>query len=289
MDQPHRYGKMSLQSARRASLGRLGIGVLGLLMGCQSPSWPACELQVDGRQQHSAHRVKTPPLIDGKLDEQAWKDAPRTQPFVSISGAGNGTPKHATYAKILWDDTHVYFAAEIEEPNLWGTLTARDSIIFKNNAFEVFLDPDRDRKSYFELEINSLGTEWDLLMDKPYSDGGSANSGFDTQGLVSAVHLNGTLNDPSDVDQGWTVEVAIPFAAMTEMRGTARPPTNGDVWWVNLSRVQWSLEVNKAMDAYAKSKGPDGRELPEKYWVWSPIGERNMHKPERWGLVMFVQ
>ena len=265
------------------------MGVLGLTMGCQTRAWPESELQVDGRQKHTAHRVTIPPLIDGRLDEPAWKDAASTSAFVSIVGPEKGAPEHTAHAKILWDDTHVYFAAEIEEPHLWGTLTERDSIIFRNNAFEVFLDPDRDRNNYFEFEINSLGTFWDLLMDKPYSDGGSADNGFDTPGLVSAVHLNGTLNDPSDVDQGWTVEVAIPFTAMVDMRGTAKPPTSGDVWWVNFSRVQWRLDVTKDGKGYAKRKGDDGSELPEQYWVWSPIGVRNMHKPERWGLVMFAQ
>ena len=276
-------------SKRMVSLGLLAMGLLGLTAGCQTHAWPESELKVSGRQTHKAHRVQTPPVIDGKLDEQAWKDAPRTNPFVSIVGPEKGSPDHAAHGKILWDDTHVYFAAEIEEPHLWGTLTERDSVIFRNNAFEVFLDPDRDRQNYYELEINSLGTLWDLLMDKPYSDEGSPDNGFDTPGLALAVHLNGTLNDPSDVDQGWTVEVAIPFTAMEKMRGTTAPPAIGEVWWANLSRVQWRLDVTENNQAYTKRKAPDGTELPEQYWVWSPIGERNMHKPERWGLVMFVE
>jgi len=44
--------------------------------------------------------------------------------------------------QMLWDDECLYIAAEMEEPHLWATLTEHDSIIFHDNDFEVFLDPD---------------------------------------------------------------------------------------------------------------------------------------------------
>ena len=54
------------------------------------------------------------------------------------------------------------------EPDLWATLKKRDSVIFYDNDFELFIDPDGDTHCYYELEINSHGTEWDLFLDKPY-------------------------------------------------------------------------------------------------------------------------
>ena len=96
--------------------------------------------------------------IDGRLDEPSWKAAAWTDPFVDILGDRAPRPRFATRAKMLWDDDYFYFAADIEEPHLWATLTARDSVIFQDNDFEIFIDPDGDTHNYFELEINAFAT-----------------------------------------------------------------------------------------------------------------------------------
>ena len=75
---------------------------------------------------------------------------------------------------MLWDDDFFYIAAALEEPHVWATLTEHDSVIFQDPDFEVFLDPDGDNHSYYEIEINALGTVWDLRLVKPYRDGGPA-------------------------------------------------------------------------------------------------------------------
>ena len=59
---------------------------------------------------------------------------------------------------MLWDDDYFYIGAELREPHVWGTLTAHDSVIFHDNDFEVFIDPNGDNHEYYEFEINALGT-----------------------------------------------------------------------------------------------------------------------------------
>ena len=107
-----------------------------------------------------------------------------------------------------------------------------------------------------------------------------------TAGQLSAVHLDGTLNDPGDRDLGWSVELAIPWAAFADGGRTAVPPPPGSRWRVNFSRVQWDLDV--AGGGYLKRRGSDGKPLPEHNWVWSPQGVIDMHRPERWGYVQFT-
>ena len=63
---------------------------------------------------------------------------------------------------MLWDDEYFYFAAELIEDQIWATLTERDSVIFYDNDFEIFIDPDGDSHQYYEFEINALNTVWDL-------------------------------------------------------------------------------------------------------------------------------
>jgi hypothetical protein len=226
------------------------------------------------------YRARGPVVIDGKLDDAAWKDAPWSEAFVDIEGGRKPRPRFRTRMKMLWDDRALYIAAELEEPHVWATLTKHDSIIFHDNDFEVFLDPDGDRHLYGELEVNALDTTWDLLLSRPYRDRGRAVSAWEILGLKTAVHIDGTLNDPRDTDRGWSVEIAWPWEGIRELTRAEVPPRDGDQWRINFSRVQWRHEVEGGK--YRKVKG-----RREDNWVWSPQGAIDMHRPERWGYLQF--
>ena len=183
---------------------------------------------------------------------------------------------------MLWDDRAFYIAAQMEEPHVWATLTERDSVIFHDNDFEVFLNPSRDTRNYYELEVNALNTVWDLLLRKPYREGGQADNAWFIKGLQTAVHIRGTLNDPGDSDEGWDVEIAMPWAAFDAHTSHPGPPKNREVWKVNFSRVEWDTQIINGQ--YRKIPN-----LPEHNWVWSPMGLIDMHLPDRWGDVRFVE
>ena len=219
-------------------------------------------------------------VIDGKLDEPSWQRAQWTPAFVDIEGDRKERPAFLTRAKMLWDDKYFYIAADLEEPHVWATLTKRDAVIYRDNDFEVFIDPDGDTHLYYEFEINAHGTEWDLLLAKPYRDGGPYINAWYIDGLKTAVQVWGTINDPSDTDQGWSVEMAFPLHVL-QQANSRRGPLAGQIWRVNFSRVQWELEVVEG--GYAKVPGRS-----EDNWVWSPQGLINMHYPEKWGYVLFA-
>ena len=223
-----------------------------------------------------------PPALDGRLTEGAWRAAPWTDNFVDIIGELRPKPTYQTRVKMLWDDAYFYLAAELEEPHIWATLTEHDSVIFQDNDFEVFLDPDGDNHNYYEIEVNALGTIWDLRLVKPYRDGGPALNSWHVPGLKTAVRVDGTLNDPSDTDKSWTVTLALPWADLAEFAGRPAPPSDGDQWRVNFSRVEWDITTENGI----YRKAPD---TPEHNWVWSPQGVVDMHRPERWGYVQFSE
>ena len=261
----------------------IGCIMAGSAMGSDSVPMPTIPYEP---QTYDCARTDHPPVIDGVLESESWDSAPWTDAFVDIVGPARPAPRHRTRVRMLWDASHFYFAAELEEPHLWGTLTERDAIIFHDNDFEVFIDPDGDTHHYYELEINALGTVWDLLLVKPYRDGGPAQHEWDIEGLQSAVHLDGTLNDPADTDRRWTVEIAWPWTSFGAGAGVPSPPRPGDTWRVNFSRVQWHLEHSDGN--YRKVMDPEkGKPLAEDNWVWSPQGLVNMHYPEMWGQVRF--
>ena len=214
------------------------------------------------------------PSIDGKLADIAWNNARWTESFVDIEGPKKPSPRFRTRAKMLWDEKAFYIAAEMEEPHVWSTLTEHDSVIFHDNDFEVFIDTDGDNHNYFEFEINSLNTCWDLRLPKPYRDGGPALNEWEIPGLRTAVSVNGTLNNPRDTDLGWTVEIAIPWEAV------GGKPGEGDIWRINFSRVEWQVDTQSGK----YMKGPGVR---EDNWVWSPQHVIDMHQPQLWGYVGF--
>ena len=248
-------------------------------------SLPVPQIPFDPRR-YLCYRTDTPLKIDGKISEQSWAEAPWTEAFVDIEGALKPLPRFKTRAKMLWDDTYFYVAAEMEEPDLWAKLTERDAVIYHDNDFEVFIDPDGDSHEYYELEVNAFNTQWDLLLLKPYRDGGPAVNAWDIQGLKTAVHLDGTLNKPNDTDKGWSIEIALPWAVLKECAHRTTPPANGDQWRVNFSRVEW--EIAAVNGNYVKKTDPNtSQNLSENNWVWSPQGLIAMHYPERWGIVQF--
>jgi hypothetical protein len=225
-------------------------------------------------------RAHHPFQIDGDLAKADWQLATWTDDFVDIEGELKPLPRLRTRAKMLWDDHYFYVAAEMEEPHVWATLTEHDSVIFQDNDFEVFIDPDGDSARYFEFEVNALNTTWDLFLPKAYRDGGSADNSWETN-AKSAVRVLGTLNDPSDVDESWTVEIAFPWTCFAENAGMPCPPRSGDVWRVNFSRVQWTTDVLEGRYVKRPDKSEDN-------WVWSPQGVIDMHHPEQWGFVEFA-
>jgi hypothetical protein len=182
---------------------------------------------------------------------------------------------------MLWDENYFYVAADMVEPHVWGTLTKRDSIIYNDNDFEVFIDPDGDNHDYYELEVNALNTQFDLMLTRPYRCGGTYDIGWDIDGLKTAVDIRGSLNDSGDVDEGWSMEIAIPWESMRSHANRPIPPRDGDQWPVNFSRVQWRHQLK---DDGSYERIPDVR---EDNWTWAPQDAIDMHRPEYWGLVQF--
>lgn len=235
------------------------------------------------------YRTETAISVDGRLDEAAWAAAPWTKDFVDIEGELKPKPRHRTRAKMLWDEQYFYFAAVLEEPHIWATLHQRDTIIFYDDDFEIFIDPNGDGHQYAEFEMNAHNTVWDMLLSWPYHLRRSPNTIFNwnNPGLETAVHIEGTLNDPGDTDRFWSVEIAFPWSALRELAADKAPhPKPGDQWRVNFSRVDWHMEIVNGR--YVKLKDADGQKnRPPENWVWSPTGRIDMHRPETWGFVQF--
>lgn len=230
-----------------------------------------------------AYQTNETLIIDGKANEKSWQKSIWTDDFIDIEG--DKIPKYNTHVKMLWDETYLYFYAELEEPHIWGDITERDAVIFYNNDFEIFIDPNSDSHNYYEFEMNVLNTVWDLFLTKPYRNKGLVINNWDINGLKSAVSVDGTVNEPGDIDKKWSVEIAMPWKVLTEASGSKKLPKD-KAWRINFSRVNWDFDLKDGK--YQRRKDPKTNKfLPEYNWVWSPQGVINMHEPEKWGYVFF--
>jgi len=181
--------------------------------------------------EYVVHRARGAIQIDGVLAEAAWDRAEKAGPFVrSLDGQPASA---ATEARLLWDDDTLYVAFLAEDRNVSGVFFKDDEKLYTSNVVEIFLNPSGDGSRYDEIEVAPTNA----LFDASFS--GGPRQGMDLSwscGARHAVHVDGTLNDPSDVDRGWTVELAIPFANLT---GMPRPrPQRGDRWKFNLYRLR---------------------------------------------------
>ncbi|WP_229253624.1 carbohydrate-binding family 9-like protein [Dyadobacter sp. NIV53] len=224
--------------------------------------------------------------IDGRLDDRSWKNAKWSDSFVDIEGNKKPLPLQQTKVKMLWDDEHLYIAAVLDEEHIWAYQNKKDQIVYLENDFEVFIDPDGDTKNYYELEINAINNTFDLFLPKTYCNGGRAQLKWDIKELKSAVSVDGTVNNAADKDKKWTVEIAIPFASLSKENVPAIYPKNKSEWRINFSRVNWQHNVTDGK--YSRKKDTKTNQtLPEYNWVWSPQGVVNMHIPEHWGYLIF--
>ncbi|MEO6844120.1 MAG: carbohydrate-binding family 9-like protein, partial [Ginsengibacter sp.] len=234
--------------------------------------------------QYTVLRTTQKMMIDGKDDEKDWGKAPWTQVFTDIETGGQINSEHEAKCKMLWDDSSLYLFVKFKERDLWASIRNHDAPVFQDNAFEMFIAPGGETYNYFEFQINAYRTVWDLFMPKPYRNGGIGLTSWDIKGLQKAVHLDGTLNNPTDTDRSWSIELAVPFSSVS-MNGSHNP-TIGTIWRMNFSRVQWDLDTLNG-EYFRRKDKVTGKLFPEHYSVWSPQGIINLHYPERYGYVLF--
>jgi hypothetical protein len=257
-----------------------------------------------------AYRVTSSLSLDGTLSDPAWQAAPRSERFVDMA---TGEPALLdTRSAVLWDDQNLYVGFWVEEPYPNAKQTERDSLIFRENDVEVFIDGG---DCYYEFELNALNTvyevffiwrdaykkggrfdlpEFDLIEREAYSFGGNfdrtedhfwrgthprgvrwAFLDWDLPGLQTAVHVDGQLNDRRQVCKGWTAMLVFPWAGLKHLAdGRSVPPNDGDVWHLFLGRFQ-KLEI--------------GAEQVQAAWCLTPHGVYDTHMPDKFTPITFSE
>ncbi|MFT7033271.1 MAG: hypothetical protein ACJA2S_001777 [Cyclobacteriaceae bacterium] len=237
-------------------------------------------------EKYVAYKTETPIEVDGDLTDGEWGKIEWTNKFDDLEGDKKPKPLYDTKVKMLWDDEYFYFGAELIEPHIWADIKDHDDIVLYNNDFEIFIDPDGDTHQYCEIEMNAFTTVWDLILTKPYRDKGKVIDSWHVYGLKKAVKIYGTINDPSDKDDRWTVEMAIPWKVMEELASHGGAPVNGEQWRVNFLRVNWQPEITNG--TYSRKIDPSTNKPFNCFnWIWTVSGNSGCHAPELWSFVQF--
>jgi hypothetical protein len=178
--------------------------------------------------------------IDGVIDEVAWDKAQVLQDFSTFWEKRKA--KSATKARLLWDDQYLYFCAEMEDVDLYADVKEHNGICWENDVFELFFKPHEDKPGYYEFQVNALNTQLEMFLPSRGAGGYRRFKDAGQLGIESAVKLNGTLNDWTDKDKGWTVEGRIPWKAFAATGGR---PKAGDKWRFALCRYDYSTAYER--------------------------------------------
>ena len=220
---------------------------------------PTIELQ-DANPLPEYHVKKTakPPVIDGALDDAAWAQATPVELVQSFNGS---RPALKTTARFLYDDQNLYVAFDCEDPDVWGTLMKRDDAIYNQEVVEIFLDANADGRTYNELEVSPHNVVFDAYFP-------ARRQGMDLSwdsGMKTAVKVRGTIDNPSDRDEGWSVEMQIPLARLAEVPHL--PPRPGDRWRFNLYRLEHLDRRQVEGQAFSPLFVGDFHHLPRFGWL----------------------
>jgi hypothetical protein len=204
--------------------------------------------------------------LDGVLDEPVWAKAVEITPFVQADNGG--AVREGTTVRAWYDDVALHLGWTCVDADIQATYTARDSKFWEEEVVEFFVTRG-ELARYYELQWNPLGGMFDALIAnrldaRGVSRGITGDWSFTAAGMRSAVKVRGTVQKSEDRDEGWVVEVTIPFA---DLGGAA--PRPGDVWRGNFYR--YNREARQPLELQS----------------WSPVFLRGFHQPSRFGYLEF--
>jgi len=198
------------------------------------------------------YRVESPPTIDGRLNDPQWKSVPRVTGFVQFGQGQGAYSRFQTFARAAWDDRALYVSFECLTPHPDGLEigdTERDGAVGRGDSIEIFLDTNRDRRTYFQIVSNPGAGVYDgKEMDKSW------NADYDVKADIG--------------ESSWSLEIAIPFNSL----GVSVPEDKTE-WGVNLCRNIPPAQTGRERVLYTS---------------WIDI-KGGFHKPAQFGTLVFCR
>jgi hypothetical protein len=172
-------------------------------------------------------RFDKPPVIDGKLDDEVWKQAVVLKDFLQTNPGDNIAPSKPTEMMMGYDARTLYLAFHCyDEPDkVRASVTKRDEVFGEDNV-RVYLDTFNDQRRAYILGFNPLGVQADGIMTEGSGTDFSIDIVMESKGMITS--------------DGWTLEVAIPFKSLRYEAG------KGKLWgfhvWRNIDRFNDEID-----------------------------------------------
>jgi len=204
--------------------------------------------------------------IDGELKESYWQNASIDDKFWMTKGEALSPVK--TSVSAVMDHNYLYIGFNAEDEDIYAQLKNEDDPIYdKDDVVEIFIDPRGEGKIYYEIQVSAAGVKFDSKFNGRRKN---RDDSWDSK-IKYAVKLDGTLNDKSNKDKGWSAEVAIPWSSIED--APVNPPKDGDKWKVFFYRI--NRHTGK------KSKSED-------FTAWTPPYSGDFHNIKFMGELVFV-
>jgi uncharacterized repeat protein (TIGR03806 family) len=209
-------------------------------------------------------------VIDGRMDEAAWRAAVEIPSFTVPWGEGEAgrTPRAATRARLLWDRQFLYFHAIMQDRDLFADIEEHDGRTWHNDVFEMFFKPSAQHDGYYEFHVSAAGTVMDMFIPQRTKTLFADNVATDKFNIEATVILEGSLNQRDDVDKGWQVEGRIPW---TDFLPSGGRPVPGEAWQFSLCRYDYDKRF----------------ETPD-LSTTAPLTQQNFHQHEKFGELLFA-
>lgn len=198
--------------------------------------------------------------IDGVLNEEAWKEAEVATSFIQNQPREGAPETHRSEVRMLYNDLGIYIAAMLYDSSpdsILHELGIRDAHNINADHFRVVIDPYNKRQDAFDFGVYASGVQTDSKFSDPTFDAIWYNSAKIT-------------------DQGWVVEMMIPYAAIRF------PDSEVQEWGLQLTR---SIRRTREFDQWALT--PNGAANPLRYWG-TLKGISNIKSPLRLSLIPFI-
>lgn len=211
-------------------------------------------------------KVAKGPILDGKLDDPAWKEARAVEINAFPAWWKKASTGDGTKAWLVWDDEALYYAATMTDAEMRAFGDKRNDTLWEGDVFELFFKPSADSPRYYEFQVNPKS----VILELPFPKRGSnfeQIAALPPSGHAAVAVVDGTLDRAGDTDRGWRVEGKIPWTAFGPSGGR---PKVGDVWRFALCRYDY---------------GPEGTDPI--LMSCAPLTEANFHRYEDYAALRF--
>ncbi len=186
-------------------------------------------------------------------DDMAWAGA---------SAVAWGPAPYETRFRAAWSPAGLFLRFDADDPSPWHTMTRKDEHLWDEEVVEIFLDPGRAGRDYYELEINPANVVCDLRMISGWPDK-KGDIDWDLAGLETRVRTRESAGQA----RGWTATAFLPWSGFRPLPSAGRlalPPKPGDDWRFNVFRIE-------------RPAGPTSPEKDAVFAAWSPPSVQSFH------------